>query len=64
MNIFTIDKYNIKTDCIDGPISNGIKRLKHFSFLFDESTGFKKNREPETELSTKKTFLDYTTFSL
>ena len=48
LKLNTIDKINLKCDCIDGSIQNGSRHPILFSFVLDKRSGYKFFCEPET----------------
>ena len=47
-NLSTIDKIDLKCDCINGSVINGVRRPILFSFVLDKPAGYKVFCEPET----------------
>ena len=66
LNLNTIDKINLKCDCIDGSIQDGVRQPILFSFVLDKQTGYKVFCEPETihYKKTNKSVLNTITFYL
>ena len=48
LNLNTIDKINLKCDCNDGSIQDGVRQPILFSFVMDKPSGYKIFCEPET----------------
>ena len=48
LNLNTIDKIQLKCDCIDGSIQDGVRQPILFSFVLDKPSGYKVFCEPET----------------
>ena len=48
LNLNTINKINLKCDCIDGSIQDGLRQPILFSFVLDKPAGYKVFSEPET----------------
>ena len=53
INIMSIDKVHLKTDCIDGSIVNGIRESILFSFSLSARPGYKIFKEPSQILFKK-----------
>ena len=48
LNLSMINKINLKCDCIDGSIQDGVRQPILFSFILDKPSGYKVFCEPET----------------
>ena len=48
LNLNTIDKIQLKCDCIDGSIQDGLRQTILFSFVLNKPSGYKVFCEPET----------------
>ena len=48
LNLNTTNKNNLKCDCIDGSIQNGLRQPILYSFVLDKPSGYKIFSEPET----------------
>ena len=48
LNLSTMDKIQMKCDCADGSVVNGLRRPILFSFVLDKPIGIKIICEPET----------------
>ena len=48
VNLSSTDKSNLKLDCIDGNIQDGVRQPILFSFVLDKPSGYKVFCEPET----------------
>ena len=66
LNLNTINKIHLKSDCIDGSIQNGLRQPILFSFVLDKPSGYKIFCEPETVHFKKinKAVLNTVTFNL
>ena len=53
LNLDTINKIHLKSDCIDGSIQDGVRQPILFSFVLDKPAGYKVFCEPETIHYTK-----------
>ena len=53
--ITTTDEVQLKCDCVDGSIGNGIREQILFSFDLGAPPGYKIIKEPTTVLNKKKT---------
>ena len=53
INIMSVDKVHLKTDCIDGSIVNGIRESDLFSFSLSARPGYKIFKEPSQILFKK-----------
>ena len=64
--ITTTDEVQLKCDCVDGSIGNGIREQILFSFDLSAPPGYKIIKEPTTVLNKKinKTLLDSIQFFL
>ena len=63
-NITGIDKFQLKADCIQGSIVNGVREPILFSFALSSPPGHKINKEPRVKLFKKvnKSVLSHITF--
>ena len=52
--ITSSDKVNLKCDCVDGSIGNGIREQILFSFILSAPPGYKIIKEPTTVFLKKK----------
>ena len=48
MNLSTTNKVQLKCDCIDGSIQDGIRQPILYSFVLNKPSGYKIFSEPET----------------
>ena len=48
LNLGSTNKINLKCDCIDGSVVNGLRQPILYSFVLDKKPGFKVFSEPET----------------
>ena len=48
VNLSSKNKINLKCDCIDGSIQDGVRQPILFSFVLDKPAGYKVFCEPET----------------
>ena len=48
LNLGSTNKINLKCDCIDGSIQDGVRKPILFSFVLDKKPGYKVFSEPET----------------
>ena len=48
LNSSTRNKIQLKCDCIDGSIQDGVRQLTLFSFVLDKPSGYKVFCNPET----------------
>ena len=53
INIMSVDKVHLKTDCIDGSIVNGVRESILFSFSLSARPGYKIFKEPSQILFKK-----------
>ena len=66
LNLGSTNKINLKCDCIDGSIQDGVRQPILFSFVLDKKPGYKVFSEPETKHYKKinKSVLNTITFYL
>ena len=48
LDLNTIDKIQLKCDCIDGSIQNGVRQSILFTFVLDKPAGYRVFWQPET----------------
>ena len=64
INITEIDKIQLKCDCINGSIVNGVSELILYPFALSSAPGYKRYKEPRIKLFKKvnKSVLSHITF--
>ena len=64
VNLSSTNKINLKCDCIDGSVVDGVRQSILYSFVLDKPAGYKVFNQPETIHYKKinKSFLNITTF--
>ena len=67
INITGVDKINLKCDCINGSIVNGVQEPILYNFALDQPPGYKIYKKPIAKFFLKeisKSFLSHVTFCL
>ena len=62
LNLGSTNKINLKCDCIDGSIQDGVRQPILSSFVLDKPAGYKVFCEPETFQFKKKICFEYYNF--